>query len=79
MEMGNGKQRKWETGDEKMGIFLHNCMPSLHSAATPVLERTSATAERNRLPRVLWLHDYSHRTGRAELVCGLNKLVEQLF
>ena len=36
MEMGNRKRRKWETGDEKWAfIFLHNCMPSLHSA-TPV-------------------------------------------
>ena len=26
MGMGNGKRRKWETGDEKMGIFLHNCI-----------------------------------------------------
>ena len=41
---GNGKRRKCKR-EMKMGIFLFNCMPSLHSA-TPVLERTSATAER---------------------------------
>ena len=37
-EWRNGKRRKWKTGDEKRGIFLHNCMPSLHSV-TPFWSR----------------------------------------
>ena len=76
MELGNGRRRKLETGDEK--IFLHiNCIVCPLCIQQHLLERTSATGDsrEDRPSRVLWLQDYSHRTGRAEPVYGLDKLV----
>ena len=73
MEMGNGKQWKWETGDEKMGIFLHSCIACPLCIQQHLLEQTSATGDSGeevehmhdqlntqkyyRPSRVLWLRD----------------------
>ena len=92
MEMRNGKRRKQETGDEKMCIFLHNCMLSLHSA-TPCssgadfchsgeeVETIACTSLFNTQKSIIDRPGCmtSHRTGRAELVCGLDKLVQSSY
>ena len=39
------KKWKWEKGDEKMGIFLHNCIACPLCIQQHLLERTSATGD----------------------------------
>ena len=88
------KKWKWETGDEKMGIFLHNYIACSLCIQQHLLEQTSATGDsREEVEHMHQLNTQksiidrpeccgcvtSHRTGRAELVYGLDKLVEQLF
>ena len=79
---------------KKMGIFLHNCIACHLYIQQHLLERTSATGDsREEVEHMHQLNAQksiidrpeccgcvtSHHTGRAELVYGLNKLVEQLF
>ena len=92
MEMGNGGNGKREM--QKMGIFLHNCIACHLCIQQHLLEWTSATGDSGEeLEHMHQLNTQktiidrpeccgcvtSHHTGRAELVYGLDKLVEQLF
>ena len=78
-----------------MGIFLHNYIACPLCIQKHLLERTSATGDsgeevehmHDQLNTQKGIIDRleccscvtSHRTGRAEFVYGLDKLVEQLF
>ena len=73
IEMGNRKREM-----KKMGIFLHNCIAFPLCIQQHLLEQTSATGDSGEEVEHACCVT-SHRTGWAELVYGLNKLVEQLF
>ena len=80
MEMGNGKQQKWETGDEKMGIFLHNCIACPLCIQQHLLERTSATGDSGE--EVEHMHDQLNTQKKyyrpSRVLCGCVIIIQDM-
>ena len=94
MEMGNDGNGGNGKREMKKGVFLHTCIACHLCIQQHLLELTSATGDSgeevehmnqlNTQKRIIDRPECcgcvtSHCTGRAELVYGLDKLVEQLF